>query len=259
MCRYKSSRSGLFFLILLLLLGSCSEPETKAPNILWITVEDMSPRLAAYGDSTVSTPNIDRLASEGMLFENVFSISGLCSPSRSALITACYPTSIGTHHHRTSSPENPFCEPYLGVPPPEVKAFPEFLRAGGYYCTNNVKTDYQFGLPFTIWDESSPGAHWRRRSDPEQPFFAVFNTMRTHEGWVIREDQWIEMTDATDSLENPGFYQYALGMQEIDREKFTDPSAVSLPPYYPDHPDIRKDVARQYDNILKMDEWVEKS
>ena len=65
------------------------------------------------------------------------------------------------------------------VPPPEVRCFPEYLRAAGWYATNNVKTDYQFKPPPTAWDESSGKAHWRNRK-PGQPFFAVFNCNFTH-------------------------------------------------------------------------------
>jgi arylsulfatase A-like enzyme len=81
------------FLVLLPMLISFSKKEARKPNILWITCEDMSPRLSAYGDSTVPTPNIDRLAREGVRCTNMFSVSGVCAPSRSAIITGMYPTS----------------------------------------------------------------------------------------------------------------------------------------------------------------------
>ena len=69
---------------------------------------------------------------------------------------------------------------YEGLPPAFVRCFPEWLRAAGYYCTNNAKTDYQFKAPVTVWDESSGKAHWRNRA-AGQPFFAVFNHSGTHE------------------------------------------------------------------------------
>ena len=76
----------------------------------------------------------------------------------------CIPTSIGTHFMR--------CK---GVPPPHVKCFTEYLRAAGYYCTNDSKTDYNFDAPLTAWDENRRGAHWRNRPTKETPFFAVIN------------------------------------------------------------------------------------
>ena len=89
-----------------------------------------------------------------------------------------YAISIGTHHMRTTHadpavPELP--TPYSAVPPHYVKCFTEYLRAAGYYCTNNFKTDYQFEPPLTAWDDQGGTAHWRNRPDPDQPFFAVFN------------------------------------------------------------------------------------
>lgn len=224
----------IFIVLITFLFPGCKDRKDQTgdlPNILWITCEDMSPRLACYGDSTVATPNIDQLANEGLLFTNAFSVSGVCSPSRSALITGCYPTSIGTLHHRTTSVENTRCEPYVAVPPADIKGFPEILRKAGYYCTNNAKTDYQFGLPFTIWDESSGKAHWRNRP-AGKPFFAVFNSARTHEGWVFREETWKQILE--ESLEDgkQGYSQYAKSMLNIDREKFNDPTEVPIPPYF---------------------------
>ena len=125
-----------------------------------------------------------RLAGEGRRYTNAFSTAGVCAPSRSAIITGIYQTSMGTHHMRTThtnpnAPEMP--TPYSAVPPHYVKTFTEYLRAAGYFCTNNLKTDYQFTPPFTAWDELGDHGHWRNRPNDDQPFFAVFNPTITHE------------------------------------------------------------------------------
>ena len=200
----------------------------KKPNILWISCEDIGPRLGCYGDRVARTPNLDCLAAEGVRFDRVFTSSPVCAPVRSGIITGMYPTTIGTQHmrtgHRGQTGELP--TPYQTCPPPYVKGFPEFLRAGGYYCTNNVKTDYQFGNPMTIWDECSGRAHYKNRPDKDQPFFAVFNSTLTHESktWQAPE--------------------------------MTDPGAVTVPPYYPDTLAVRRSIARLYDQIARMDEWA---
>ncbi|MFW6158830.1 MAG: sulfatase, partial [Planctomycetota bacterium] len=199
------------------------------PNILWISFEDTNPYYGCYGDPVARTPHLDRLAADGCRWPNAFSTAGVCAPARSAVITGMYPISIGTHHMRTThtnpaTPELP--TPYSAVVPHYVKCFPEYLRAAGYYCTNNVKTDYQFDPPLTAWDELSPEAHWRNRPDPHQPFFAVFNLGRTHEsGMWAREDETITF----------------------------DPDAIELPPYFPDTPKVRKSMARMYTNIEHND------
>lgn len=206
--------------------------DASRPNILWISVEDMSPRLGAYGDPVAVTPNIDRLASEGVLFTNAFASAPVCAPSRAAIITGMYQNAIGAQHMRTGFgrlPEYP--GPYETVPPHYVKAFPEYLRAAGYFTSNAAKTDYQFGNPFTVWDDIGQNAHWRNRPDPEQPFFSVFNIEVTHEGQL--------------------FSQAARS-----RPLMTDPASVEVPPYYPDTPEVRRELAILYDNIALMDRRV---
>lgn len=207
-----------------------AEGQDPRPNIVWISIEDISPRVGAYGDPVARTPEMDRLAAEGVRYTRAFTTAGVCAPSRSAIITGMYQNGIGTHHMRTSQEGPGLPTPYEAVPPPYVKAFPEYLRRAGYFATNNFKTDYQFGTPFTVWDESSREAHWRSpRRAPGQPFFAVFNIMTTHESrsWVGPQD--------------------TVG---------TDPAAVEVPPYYPDTPTVRRQIARHYDNIAAADARV---
>jgi N-sulfoglucosamine sulfohydrolase len=149
---------------------------TNRPNILWISLEDTSPRFGCYGDSLARTPHIDKLAEESMVFRNAFATAGVCSPSRSAIITSMYQTSIGTHHMRTEhtnkyTPELP--TPYFAVPPAHVKTFTEYLRAEGYFCTNNWKTDYQFASPLTAWDEDGMDAHFYKDSEEATASYVI--------------------------------------------------------------------------------------
>ena len=76
--------------------------ESERPNIIWIIAEDMSPDLGCYGNQVVTTPNIDGLAEKGMQFTNVFTTSPACSPSRTALATGVFQTTLGAHHMRYS-------------------------------------------------------------------------------------------------------------------------------------------------------------
>lgn len=201
----------------------------RRPNILWVSFEDTNPFYGCYGDPVARTPHLDHLAAEGCRWPLAFSTAGVCAPARSAVITGMYPISIGTHHMRTThthaaTPELP--TPYSAVVPHYVKCFTEYLRAAGYYCTNNVKTDYQFEPPLTAWDELSGAAHWRNRPDPAQPFFAVFNPTETHESGM-----WPE------KCPEPAF----------------DPADMVLPPYFPDTPKVRLAMARMYTHIENSD------
>ena len=207
---------------------------TRRPNIVWISNEDMSPKLGAYGDKLVRTPVLDRLARQSVRYTNAFSTAPVCAPSRAAIITGIHQTTLGAQHMRTTEdrvPELP--GPYLAVPPFYVKAFPEYLRAAGYYTTNRMKTDYQFGLPFTIWDDVSKTAHWRNRPDRNQPFFSVFNLEVTHESQIFPSSP-----------------------ARKGKPLVTDPAKVDVPPYYPDTPAVREELARLYDNIADMDTQV---
>lgn len=235
-------RSWTMLALIAMLCGPCvaQEPDSvqatgraaSRPNFLWIFAEDICPDLGCYGDEYARTPNIDRLASEGARFTRAFTVAGVCAPSRSSIITGMYPTTIGTHHMRSA-----------GVPPPYVKCFTEYLRAAGYYCTNNAKTDYNLFAnasesPASAWDESSRRAHWRDR-EPGQPFFATFTIATCHEGQIRANEE-----------------TYQRHMQRVLPEHRHDPAEAKLPPYYPDTPEVRRDWARYYDLVTAMDAQV---
>ncbi len=207
--------------------SSDSEAVAGRPNILWITCEDINPWLGCYGDENAITPNIDKLAEEGILYENAYATAPVCAPSRSCLITGVYATSLGTQHLRSTIKL-----------PSHIKPFPKYLRAAGYYCSNNYKEDYNFQDP-NIWDDSSPTAHWRNR-DKGQPFFSVFNFTSTHQGKINgHEEQFNENWRS-----------------KVPQELRHDAQQLSLPPYYPDTPMVRRIWARYYDLITYMDRQV---
>ena len=189
------------------------ENPTPPPNILWIVSEDNSPLLGCYGNEFATTPNLDRLASEGVLYENAFAAAPVCAPSRSALITGVYPPSMGTQHMRSTNPIPEF-----------IKFFPRYLREAGYYCTNNSKKDYNTVDQEEAWDESSNEATYRNRPEG-QPFFAVFNLTVSHESSIH---------EPLDSLKH-------------------SPEEVPIPPYHPQTPEMKRDWAQYYDKVTMMD------
>ena len=197
--------------------------EAKPPNILWLSIEDTGQQVEPY-DAYARTPNIARLAKQGVTFLEAYSHSPVCAPTRSGIITGMYPTAIGTQHMRSRM-----------VPPPFVKAFPEYLRRLGYYTTNNSKTDYNFPVPLTAWDDSSRTAHWKNRPDPDQPFFSVFNFGSSHEGSVRRQFA-ARTADSSAAIH--------------------DASKLPLPPYYPDTPKTREAWAAYYDVVTITDRTI---
>ena len=247
---------ALFFILFL----SCSNKikiDIK-PNILWLVAEDLGPYLPSFGDSTIITPNLDRLANEGVRYSNVFSVSGVCSPSRSAIVTGMYPTSIGAHHMRTLSQQPAAKEKglinYEVVPPPNVKMVSQILRENGYYCTNNKKEDYQFYKSVLAWDESSIFAHWRNRPK-DSKFFSVFNFGVTHESNLW--DPWYRQFDLDPFPPDRNVGKWWEQFSGIEKPLYVSENIdLNIPPYLPENSTVRKDMLRMYSNIVEMDKKV---
>jgi uncharacterized sulfatase len=195
------------------------------PNILWISCEDTGPQIGCYSDPHAITPTINRLAAQGVRYDRAYTVAGVCAPSRSGIITGMYPSTLGSGYMRCRAPLPAF-----------VRCFPAYLRDAGYYCTNNVKTDYNFDVPKDAWDDLSNKAHWRNRP-AGRPFFAVFNLTVTHESQIrLRGAAYDKITDR---------------LRSSDRQ---DPARLrNLPPYYPDTPAARRDWANYYECITVMD------
>ncbi|MFC2087586.1 sulfatase-like hydrolase/transferase [Bacteroidota bacterium] len=232
-------KNKIFNTIIILVLSiaasiSCKK-QSDQPNIVWILAEDASPHLGCYGETTIQTPYIDNLAAEGVKFNRAFITSPVCSPSRSAMISGMYQTTLGAHNHRSQGEgrnkdyrmvwnddlkrkgNEQFYDSYKI--PEEIALVPEIFKEAGYYTVlakpesfeNNDtiwgKTDYNF-----IWDRDMYDSDdWNLRPD-KKPFFAQIDL---HGG-----------KSRNIKIENP-----------------VDPAKVQLPPYYPDDPVIREDWA----------------
>ncbi len=202
----------------LLVLGlfatfACLGRAADLPNILWLTSEDHGPHMGCYGDRYATTPNVDALAKRGLLYTRAWSNAPVCAPARTTLISGLYPPSTGTQHMRS------FASAPAGKAP-----YPTFLREAGYYCTNNAKTDYNISVPADLWHESSNQAHWRNRP-AGKPFFAIFNAFASHESQLRKRPH----------------------------RAVHDPAGVTVPPYHPDTPEVRRDWAQYYDTVTAAD------
>jgi len=188
---------------------------TERPNILCIVSEDCPPHLLGfYGNKLATTPHLDRLAQDAVIYETANCTSPVCAPSRFTILTGRHAESVPRAQHMQA----------VSHLPAGFATYPSEMRKAGYYCTNNAKTHYNSDVdPDEIWDESSRTAHWRNRAKG-QPFLAVFNCMKTHESCTF-EDQ-------------PGPVR---------------PQDVSLPSYLPDTPGMRQSLARHYNAVTQMD------
>ena len=190
------------------------------PNIVWMVSEDNSKHwLRLYEEGGAAMPNIEKLAENGLVFQNAFSNAPVCSVARSTLITGSYAPRIAAQYHRRGA---------MAPMPEGLRMFPHYLREAGYYTTNNSKTDYNLSDK-GMWDESSNKATYRNR-DSEQPFFHVQNFGRTHEGQLHFTEEFME-ENATE----------------------TDPHAIKVFPYHPDTPVFRYTYAKFLDHHIETD------
>jgi arylsulfatase A-like enzyme len=209
---------GSFFL----LFHGCKQNEQ--PNFVWIISEDNSKHyMELFDPNGIATPNIEKMAGDGIMFTRTFSNAPVCSVARSTLISSCYGPRTGTQFHRKSR---------LVPMPVGVEMFPAYLRDAGYYTTNNSKEDYNYIKGDGVWDESSGKAHWSNR-EPGQPFFHKESHPVSHES----------------RLHFPATLMDSC-------HPVTDPEKVHLFPNHPDTELFRFTAAYYRDKILSVDTIV---
>ncbi|MEJ7769455.1 MAG: sulfatase, partial [Chitinophagaceae bacterium] len=206
----------------------------KRPNILWITYEDTSPEfIGCYGNKEARTPVIDSLARNGARFTNAFATGTVCSPSRTTIITGLKTYVAGTGNHRSNYPLPAF-----------VHGFPYFMQKAGYYATNNAKTDYNVRNPQAFikeaWNENSEKAGWWDRK-PGQPFFAVFNFMDSHQSRTMTAPYATYVKQV---------------LNKLPANDIIGDNAFTMPPFYKDNPEMRKQFARVYNAIKLTDNKI---
>ncbi|MFY0601251.1 MAG: sulfatase [Cyclobacteriaceae bacterium] len=225
-------------LIVILIAFGCSNKKesenVKRPNIIWLMAEDISIDLECYGTKGVQTPNLNRLAVDGVKFENAYVTNPICSPSRSSMLIGVHQIITNTHNHR-SNRQIPLDSAF--------KPFTYHLRNAGYTTIlghhgvrgRGRKIDVNFKHePIGEWDGKTKFGIFDKRDTfkvADQPFFAQIQLQTTHRG-----DWWDEV-----------------------REKSTDPvnpDSVELPPYMADHPVIRLDWAKYLDQMEFIDNEV---
>ncbi|MBI5832543.1 MAG: sulfatase [Armatimonadetes bacterium] len=198
-------------------------------NVVWIYGEDTTAHFGCYGERTITTPRVDQMAAEGVVFRQAFCTGPVCSASRSGVITGSYQTAVGAHHHRSGRGVEPVHLP-AGVEP-----LPLLLQRAGYWTSLQAepvgdgrlgKTDYNFVWPRAMFDGTELG----QRPD-DRPFFAQITL------WGGKHRESATWHDRA---------RVALG-------SLTDPESVELPPYYPRDPVFLADWADYLDTVRYTD------
>ncbi|MDF1815174.1 MAG: sulfatase [Verrucomicrobiales bacterium] len=211
-----------FFALLVLSFYSAVQSAEK-PNIVLFIADDVSfDDLGCYGHPHIKTPSIDRLAKNGMRFDNAYLTTSSCSPSRCSIITGRYP-------HNTGAPE-------LHSPLPDSQLrFPELLREAGYYTVLSGK-NHMFGNKDRSFDKITKGGgpgkeeDWVKHvenSPKDRPFFFWFASTDAHRDWQIKEPDTVYSTDQ-----------------------------IVVPPYLVDSEKTRKDLADYYHEISRWDRYI---
>ncbi|MEM8873811.1 MAG: sulfatase [Planctomycetota bacterium] len=205
------------------------------PHIVLIVLEDSGLLLGCSGDPVARTPNLDALAARGCRWMNLFSTAPVCAPARSSLITGRYPQRVGTHHMRSTLRKSP-------------PLFTQRLREAGYFVSWPTKTDFNLD-PATAdgvaWRDDDQ--RWEQRLATgtlnDRPTFLYINFNGTHESGM-----W--------SMPGPDDRPGPAGWTGDGRPLVPDPRDVPVPPYLPDTPEVRTDIARHYRNLEYVDAQV---
>lgn len=219
-------RKSLVSIAVLMGMALALHAKADRPNFVFLVSEDNSIHyLRLYGAELGLTPNIERMAAEGLTFNHTFSCAPVCSVARSTLATGMYAPRGGFQYHRKSAP---------ATLPPGFKPWSATLREGGYFTSNNSKTDYNFVANLKeLWNESSNQASWRNRADKSQPFFHMESWAQSHES----------------SLHFPA------SLMSTEKTR-TPPDLVKLAPIHPDTPTFRYTHARYFDRMRVIDDQV---
>lgn len=210
---------------LVLLAGAVQAQEAQqVPNIVLFIADDVSWNdFRCTGNPLVHTPNIDRIAGEGIIFTNAYLTASSSSPSRCSLISGRYPHNTGA------------AELHTGLPI-EMPLFPELLKENGYYTAQSGK--WHMGphaeRAFDLVEMKNCGdggeEQWLnvvRKRPEDKPFFMWFAAYDAHRGW------------------GPN-----------DFSGTNDPNLVEPPVYLVDTTPTRKDLAQYYDEITRFDHYI---
>ncbi|MDC0363775.1 sulfatase, partial [Opitutales bacterium] len=210
------------------------QAQDERSNVLWIYLEDVSGWFSCYGETLIDTPNIDQLAKEGIRFDRFYTPAGVCSATRSAILTGMMQTSIGAHNHRSCRAK--FRGENMGEYDRnvlDILTIPEIFRKNGYWTANHSKDDYNFA-----WDSDKLYDYGKQSR--------------------LNPDAFISGEMLEGRVEKPFFLQVQLsgGKGGPQGFKVVQPEQVKVPPYYPDIPSVRSLIAEHYNCLLKTDRQV---
>ena len=253
----------LFGFTVLLLLGGCKSPEaeTAKPNILMISIDDLNTYLACMGDKNAITPNIDRLASSGVLFTNAHCQAPLCGPSRSSIMTGLRPSTTGIYGHIEDDDLRNAHEKTK-----ESIFLPEYFRNYGYH-TMGIGKIFHMHAPTGAFDESGGRAEGFGPK-PENPNFFAWDSDETNTDWGAFPDVDSKMPDVESTewvierlkrdYDKPFFLAIGFLRPHVPLfvpQKWFDlynVDSIILPPYLPEDFDDIPEISKRLHEVSMM-------
>ena len=214
-----------------------SQNETR-PNVLIFVADALGPELGAYDDPAAITPNIDKLAAEGVTYASAYASSGSQGAAWGSVLTGMYPQTLGIIQDWTGQ------RGWNVAPKPEVRAFPELLRQAGYHTFRIGPKNDPFGGANALWDVDirTAGATWVE-ADVPQPFLGVIEIST-----LPQDDK-----DAP-KPKKKGFFESLFAKKEKPPAPVViDPAKIVVPSYLPDTPAVRAALKARYQRIAALD------
>ena len=219
-------------------------------NIVVFITDDQSPTMGCYGDPIAHTPSMDRLATEGVLFENAFCTTASCSASRSVVLTGLHNHANGQYGHLHSF--------HKFSSYPWVQSLPVLLAKAGYR-TARIGKHHNGPEEVYFFEEKLRGSgrspvEMANNCRPfieaadDRPFFLYFATSDPHRGGGTASELPYK-PNRFGNRPNQGAYP---GIDEV----FYDPATVPVPPFLPDTPTCRAELAQYYQSVSRIDQGL---
>ncbi|EMI45500.1 heparan N-sulfatase [Rhodopirellula sp. SWK7] len=247
--------SGAVCIGVCLVLALPMQAKSAERNVLFIITDDESPTLGCYGDTCAVTPAIDAIAADGLIFRNAFATTASCSASRSVVMSGLHNHRNGQfghqhHYHKFASFQDViglslprvmqragYRTGHIGkyhVAPEEIYHFETYLKGNGRNAVEMAEKSKSF-----LTDGSD-----------DRPFFLYFATSDPHRGGGVDNDSELEL--------KPNLFgnRPRKGSHDAVEEVFFDPADVVVPPFLPDTPETRSELAQYYQSCSRIDQGV---